>query len=170
MTLLDEIESCIPALRRYAYALVRNREGADDLVQDCLERAVARRGHWRADGPVRAWLFRILLNRFRDQRRSLHAGAHLVSAETMVEIPRLGDQDDHLALREVHDAIGRLPPDQQAALMLVALEGFSLAEAATMLDVPEGTLTSRLARARQALRRATGRDGAGFEDRLDVMR
>ncbi len=170
MTLLDEIESCIPALRRYAHALVRDREGADDLVQDCLERAVARRGHWRGDGPVRAWLFRILLNRFRDQLRSVRASVQLVPAESLVETAQPGDQEDRLALREVHDAIGRLPLDQRAALLLVALEGFSLAEAAEALDIPEGTLTSRLARARQALRRETGRGGGGPGDRMEVVR
>jgi RNA polymerase sigma-70 factor, ECF subfamily len=170
MTLLDEIESCIPALRCYAYALVRDREGADDLVQDCLERALARRSHWRGDGPVRAWLFRILLNRFRDQRRGVAASVRLVPAGAMLETARVGDQEDRLALREVHEAIGRLPTDQRAALLLVALEGFSLADAAKALDIPEGTLTSRLARARQTLRRATGRNGGGPGDRLEVVR
>ena len=168
MTLLDEIEACIPALRRYARALARDRDRADDLVQDCLERAVAGRSRWRGEGPVRAWLFRILLNRFRDQQRGAKAGLRLVPSEAMVEATRPGDQEDRLALREVHDAIGRLPTDQRAALLLVALEGFTLAEAAAALDIPEGTLTSRLARARQALRRETGRDG-GPGDRMEVV-
>ncbi|MGV8989629.1 MAG: sigma-70 family RNA polymerase sigma factor [Cypionkella sp.] len=158
MTLLDEIESCIPALRRYAHALLRDREGAEDLVQDCLERALARRSHWRGDGPVRAWLFRILLNRFRDVRRSAAGRAHLVSLDGTVEPMRAGGQEAHIALREVHDAMGRLPFDQRAALLLVALEGMNLAEAARVLEIPEGTLASRLGRARAALRSMTGRD------------
>ncbi len=161
MTVLDEIITCIPALRRYAHALLRDREGADDLVQDCLERALARRRHWRGDGPVRAWLFRILLNRFRDGLRSAAGRTRLVSLDLIAEPVQSGGQEAHLALREVHDAMGRLPFDQRAALLLVALEGMTLAEAAQVLEIPEGTLVSRLGRARAALRAMTGRDSAG---------
>ncbi|MCX7890646.1 MAG: sigma-70 family RNA polymerase sigma factor [Rhodobacteraceae bacterium] len=160
MTVLDEIEAAIPALRRYAHALLRDRDGADDLVQDCLERAVARLGHWRGDGPVRAWLFRILLNRFRDTRRSAAGRAHLVPIDSVQVPARPGGQAAHLELAEVHAAMGRLPPDQRAALLLVAVEGMSLAEAARALDLPEGTLVSRLGRARAALRAMTGREAA----------
>ncbi|MEO8684387.1 MAG: sigma factor, partial [Devosia sp.] len=63
---LDQIETCVPALRRYARALTRNIDLADDLVQDCLERAISRRGLFRPTGPVRAWLFTILLNLYRN--------------------------------------------------------------------------------------------------------
>ena len=147
-------------MRRYAHALLRDREGADDLVQDCLERALAHRRHWRGDGPVRAWLFRILLNRFRDGRRSAAGRAHPVSLDLMAQPVQSGGQEAHLALREVHDAMGRLPLDQRAALLLVALEGMTLAEAAQVLEIPEGTLASRLARARAGLRALTGRDSA----------
>ena len=160
MTFLDEIEAAIPALRRYAHALVHQREAAEDLVQDTLERAL-RRGHlWRGDGPVRAWLFRILLNRFRDVRR--RAGAvHLVAVDAVPEPSRPGGQEDHLDLAEVHRAMTRLPDDQRAALLLVALEGMRLAEAAAVLGIPEGTLVSRLGRARAALRLMTGRATTG---------
>lgn len=157
MTVLEEIEACIPALRRYAHALLRDREGADDLVQDCLERALAQRKQWRGDGPMRAWLFRILLNRFRDDRRSALGRAHLVSLDLMAEPVQSGGQEAHLALREVHDAMGRLPFDQRAALLLVALEGMNLTEAAQALNIPEGTLASRLGRARAGLRAMIGR-------------
>ncbi len=71
MPFLDEVEAAIPALRRYAHGLARDRDAAEDLVQDCLERALSRRGMWRGDGPLKAWLFRILLNCFRDDRRRL---------------------------------------------------------------------------------------------------
>lgn len=74
MPLLDEIEAAIPALRAYARALLRQREGADDLVQDTLEAALARQGQWRGEGSVRGWMFRILLNRFRDGRRRAWPG------------------------------------------------------------------------------------------------
>jgi RNA polymerase sigma-70 factor (ECF subfamily) len=70
MPFLDQIEAAIPGLRAYARALTRDREVADDLVQDTLEAALARQAQWRGDGPLRAWLARILMNRFRDGRRS----------------------------------------------------------------------------------------------------
>ncbi len=157
MTLLDEIEAAIPSLRRYAHALLRDREGADDLVQDCLERALARRHHWRGDGPVRAWMFRILLNQFRDNMRRASARAYLVPLDAALEPASAGGQEAHLHLREVHEAMGRMPPDQRAALLLVALEGMSFTEAAEALNVPEGTLASRLGRARAFLRHETNR-------------
>lgn len=157
MTFLDEIEACLPSLRRYAFALLRNRDAADDLVQDTLERALSRRHLWRGDGPLRAWLFRILLNRFRDDRRRDRTALSVVGA--MIDPPVSGGQDERLDLREVHEAMGRLPPDQRAALLLVGLEGMSLAEAARILELPEGTLASRLGRARAELRAMTGRSG-----------
>ena len=116
MTVLDETITCIPALRRYAHALLRDREGADDLVQDCLERGLARRRHWRGDGLLRAWLFRILLNRYRDGLRSAAGRAHLVSLDLMAVPAQSGGQDAHLALREVHDAMGRLPALSSAVI------------------------------------------------------
>lgn len=157
MTILDQIEAAIPALRRYAHALVREREKADDLVQDCLERAVARRHSWRGEGSVQAWLFRILLNRARDLARA-HSVAALVAIDDLPAEPATaGGQEGHLALREVHFAIGRLPAEQRAALLLVALEGYSFDQAASLLGIPKGTLMSRLARARASLRAMTAR-------------
>jgi RNA polymerase sigma-70 factor (ECF subfamily) len=166
MTLLDEIEGSIPALRRYALALARDRDAAEDLVQDCLERAIARRRSWRGDGPVRAWLFRILLNRFRDTRRQAAGNLSLVPLDSATLPPRPAGQDAHMDLRDVHAAMGRLPVDQRAALLLVAIEGFSLAEAARVLDIPEGTLSSRVGRARAALRDMTGTPDRG-RDRIE---
>jgi RNA polymerase sigma-70 factor (ECF subfamily) len=157
MCLLDEIEAAIPSLRRYAHALMRDRDAADDLVQDGLERALSRRHLWRGEGPVRAWMFRILLNLHRDQLRQAPR-RHLVPVESLPKEPSgPAGQEAHMDLREVQAAIGRLPDDQRHALLLVALEGMSLAEAAALLDIPEGTLVSRLGRARAALREMTGR-------------
>ena len=159
MTLLDEIESWIPALRRYAHALMRDRDGAEDLVQDCLERAVARRFLWRGEGEVRIWLFRILLNRFRDGVRSGGRRPNLLPLDAVAEPARDGTQESHLALREVHAAMGSLPENQRAALLLVAVEGMTITEAARVLALPPGTVASRVARARAALRAMTGRAG-----------
>ncbi len=158
MTVLDEIEAAIPALRRYAHALVRDRARADDLVQDCLERAVAKRHAWRGDGPVQAWLFRIMLNRYRDLVRAAPRPGHLIAVDDLPHEPaRTGGQEAHLDLVEVHAAMGRLPDDQRAALLMVALEGRTFDEAATILAIPKGTLMSRIARARASLRALTGR-------------
>jgi len=156
MTVLDQIETHIPALRRYARGLVQDRDAADDLVQDCLERAVARRASWRGDGPLRAWLFRILLNCHRDSLRRSPRRLQVVGA---VEQPGgiVGNQEAHMALTEVQRAIAALPHDQRVALLLVALEGMSFEEAADALDIPKGTLMSRLGRARTRLRELTGR-------------
>ncbi|MBW6506302.1 MAG: sigma-70 family RNA polymerase sigma factor [Rhodobacteraceae bacterium] len=158
MTVLDEIEAAIPALRRYAVALLRDRTAADDLVQDCLERALARRAGWRGEGSVRGWMFRILVNLHHDGQRQRPKGVQLtLVSEDMAEFSRPGAQEGHMALREVQAAIARLPEDQRKALLLVALEGMSLAEAAAVLGLAEGTLASRLGRARASLRAATGR-------------
>lgn len=158
MTVLDEIETLIPDLRRYAHALMRDPEAGDDLVQDCLERAVAHHRSRRADGSLRAWVFRILINRHRDLKRRAPRPGHLIPVEDLhVEPARPAGQDTHMALRETEAAIARLPEDQRRALLLVALEGASFDEAAAALDIPRGTLMSRLARARASLRDMTGR-------------
>lgn len=159
MTVLEDIEASIPALRRYARALTRDRDRADDLVQDCLERAVAKRHLWRGDGPVQAWLFRILINRCRDLQRQNPSFSHLVAIEDLTFEPaQSGSQEVGLALREVQDAMARLPGDQREVLLIVALEGKTFDQAASLLDIPKGTLMSRLARARATLRLLTGRN------------
>jgi RNA polymerase sigma-70 factor (ECF subfamily) len=159
MAFLDEVEAQIPDLRRYAHALLRDAEAGDDLVQDCLERAVARQGQKRPDGSLRAWLFRILINRHRDLVRRAPRPGHLVAVDDLSFEPSLpASQDQHLALRETEAAIARLPEDQKRALLLVALQGASFDEAAEALDIPKGTLMSRLARARASLRDMTGRN------------
>lgn len=158
MPYLDEIEAAIPGLRAFARALARDRELADDLVQDTLEAALTRQAQWRGDGPLRGWLCRILLNRFRDGlRRNRAAPVALALVPDPPDLPAARLAEGRLALAEVHAAMGQLPDDQRAALLLVALEGLSLAEAASVMGCAEGTLASRLARARAALRQATGR-------------
>ncbi len=133
MPFLDQIEAAIPGLRAYARALARDREAADDLVQDALETALARQAQWRGDGTVRAWLCRILLNHFRDGLRRPRPSAAVLALVPDPPDPLAARQaDGRLALTEVHQAMGRLPEDQRSALLLVALEGMSLAEAASV--------------------------------------
>ncbi len=155
MDALDEIEATVPALRRYAHALIQDREAAERLVQDCVTRALARREEGRGKGSMKAWMFCILMNRYRQQLR--RGGPQLaIVREPLAATP--GAAEDHLVLPEVHAAIGRLPPDQRAVLLLVALEGISIEEAARLLCLPRATALNRLARARRALCNLTGRE------------
>jgi len=153
---LDQIEACTPALRRYARALTRNIDLADDLVQDCLERAISRRGLFRPTGPVRAWLFTILLNLHRNTLRSSRRRGETVDLDSVPEPSTPAPQPGHLALAEMARAVEALPLEQKEALLLVALEGLAYQEAADILRIPIGTLMSRLGRARASLRLATG--------------
>lgn len=155
---LDEIEALVPSLRRYARALTNNTDLADDLVQDCLERAIRKRGLWRPQMPLRAWLFRILLNIYRNDLRRQRRRPEGTPFELLAVQPTAQpDQPHRLDLAETARALAQLPNDQREALLLVALEGLGYAEAATALDIPQGTLMSRLGRARAELRRLTGR-------------
>lgn len=153
---LDQVEACVPALRRYARALTRNVDLADDLVQDCLERAISRRGLFRPSGPVRAWLFTILVNLYRNSRRSTHRRGEHVDIALVPEVGTPAPQPGHVALAELARAIETLPGEQREALLLVTLEGVPYQEAADILKIPMGTLMSRLGRARTTLRTLTG--------------
>ena len=153
---LDQVEACVPALRRYARALTRSADLADDLVQDCLERAISRRGLFRPTGPVRAWLFTILLNLHRNALRASHRRGETVDFDAIPEPSTPAPQPGHIALAEMARAIDTLPLEQKEALLLVTLEGLAYQEAADILDIPMGTLMSRLGRARAALRVLTG--------------
>ena len=164
MDFLDEIEASVPALRRYARALTRNADRADDLVQDCLERAIRKRGLFRPTGPVQGWLFRILVNLWRNSLRSeRRRGEHVAYDALLVEPSIPAPQHGRLALGEMNRALDRLPDDQRETLLLVVLEGVSYEEAAAILGIPIGTVMSRLSRARAALRTLTG---SGDEPKL----
>lgn len=154
---LDEIEQSVPGLRRYARALTRNADRADDLVQDCIERALRKQGLFRPTGPLQAWLYRILLNLYRNGLRQTKRRGDHVSIDAMLVEPAVpAPQPGRIALAEMSRAIDQLPDEQREALLLVVLEGMSYEEAAGILDIPAGTLMSRLSRARTALRQLTG--------------
>lgn len=154
---LDEIEQCVPGLRRYARALTRNADRADDLVQDCIERALRKRGLFQPTGPLQAWLYRILLNLYRNSLRQTKRRGDHVSIDAMVIEPSIpAPQPGRIALAEMSRAIDELPDEQREALLLVVLEGMSYEAAAGILEIPAGTLMSRLSRARTALRHLTG--------------
>lgn len=150
---LDDIETLVPALRRYARALTGNADQADDLVQDCLERAIAKQSLWRPTGPLRPWLFKIMINLHRNERRRQRRSPEHEALDILPFEPSSpATQGARLALAETAAALDRLPAEQREALLLVALEGMSYAEAAGVLDIPTGTLMSRIGRARGALR------------------
>ena len=154
---LDEIGVCIPALRRYARSLTRDASRADDLVQDCLERAIRKQALWRASGTVKSWLFKMLLNLYRNElRRDRRAGTDRIE-DIDRELSVAPSQPGRIAFVEIAHAVDALPADQREALLLVVLEGCSYAEAAAILDIVPGTLMSRLGRARENLRRMTDR-------------
>lgn len=144
----------IPRLRRYARALV-GAQRADDLVQDCLERAWSRRRLWDGQGELRPWLFTILHNLYVNGVRR-QAGAPPFDPLPEEEPPALAPSRHEAALdlRDVERALDGLSLEHREVLLLVGLEQLDYAEAAAILNVPPGTVMSRLARAREALRRA----------------
>jgi RNA polymerase sigma-70 factor (ECF subfamily) len=151
----DQLVEHIPALRRFAYGLARDRSKADDLVQDCLARALAREQLFEPSTNLRAWLFTILrnlfLNRIRDERmRPVVSDASLDWSTSQHTAP--GAQFDSLLARQVLNAIDTLAVEQREVLLLVAVEGLSYRETADVIAMPIGTVMSRLSRAREQLR------------------
>lgn len=143
----------IPRLRRYARVLLRNSTTADDLVQDCLERALGRIHLFQPGTNLRAWLFTIMHNLHVNARaregRSPEIPVDQPADRGEVEPGQIGG----LLLRDLERALGELPSEQRAAVMLVGLEGLSYRDTADVLGVPVGTVMSRLARGRERLRR-----------------
>jgi RNA polymerase sigma-70 factor (ECF subfamily) len=148
--ILDEI----PGLRRYARALLRDRDASDDLVQDCLERALSHLDNWRTGESPRRWLFTIMHNIFLDQfRRDKRRGERMavgLDAGEALAVPAV--QSGAVESLEILEALQAISPERRAAILIVAIEGFSYAEASAILDVPAGTLMSRIARGREELR------------------
>ena len=147
------IEPVIPSLRRYARGLMRDRSTADDLVQDCLELAVSRWHQRRVDGDPRAWIFAIFHNLFRTRLRRMGRRPHHVAIEDTDEAALSVDapQDQQVHYREVLTALAKLTEEHRSVLLLVTVEDLSYEETAKVLDVPIGTVMSRLSRARDRL-------------------
>ena len=139
----------IPRLRRYARALVGDRAGADDLVQDTLERAWTKLHLYRQGTDLRAWLFTVMHNVHVNRIRATRLADPL--DDDLPELASRGTQSDALVLRDLDRAIARLPADQRAVLLLVTLEEMSYDEVARTLGIPIGTVMSRLAAGRAAL-------------------
>jgi len=168
----DELMEHIPRLRRYARALIHNRELADDLVQDTLERALGRFHQFEAGTDLRAWLFTVMHNIFASQTRRAAARAHYVTPDDeyagLAEFAVPGAQMRSLEMRDLDYALQRLPAEQREVVLLVGLEEMSYADVALTLGVPIGTVMSRLSRGRERLRNLMA--GAQPVEKLKVVR
>jgi len=156
MGMMAEVEPLIPALRRYASAMVRDRDAADDLVQDCLERVIS---HWetrRRAEDTRQWVFAIAHNLIVNKlRRDVRRGQHIDIADVEEGVLATPAAQEHRVTHtELMKALAALPADQRSVILLVSVEDLSYAEAAEALGIPIGTVMSRLARGRERLQRA----------------
>lgn len=145
-----EVLAVLPRLKRYARALTRDTSDADDLVQDCVEKAFARQATWRG-GNLQSWMMTILTNLNRNRLRSRGRQPAFVAYDEAEELTGSETEHDPLQRDRLTAALERLDPDQRAVLMLVVIEGYRYAEVAEMLQIPPGTVMSRLSRARRNL-------------------
>jgi RNA polymerase sigma-70 factor, ECF subfamily len=147
------VEREIPRLRRYARALTRRADRADDLVQETLVRAIAKSDLWQAGTDIRAWLFTIMHNQHVNMvRRAMRDDATVDIEQMSSSLMAITDPTASHQLRELDTALARLPAEQREVILLVGLEGMSYEAAAQILEVPVGTVRSRLSRGRHALR------------------
>jgi RNA polymerase sigma-70 factor, ECF subfamily len=150
------LEQQTPRLRRYALALTRHPDQADDLVQDTLVRALAKEHLWEAGTDLRAWLFTLLHNlRVNDVRRGIREGT-AVDIENVRDVVAISDPSASQTLFELDRAMGQIAEEQRQVILLIGLEGMSYEDAAAVVGVPVGTIRSRLSRGREALRVAMG--------------
>ena len=148
----------IPNLRRYARALVGDRDGADDLVQDTLERAVRKFHLWRP-GDLRAWLFSIMHNVFVNQLKARKIAPDVELDENFAAPMPAATRMDILDLQR---ALLSLAPEQREVVLLIALEDMSYADVSRALGIPMGTVMSRLSRGRERLRKVMNGEGRGL--------
>lgn len=141
----------IPRLRRYARALTGDPARADDLLQDCLARALERRRLWLRARGIRGWLLAIMHNLYVNEVARGARAPHLAPIDAE-QHPAVARADGELAMRELDRALAALPLEQREMVLLVGLEGLSYREAARAVGVPVGTVMSRLARGRERLR------------------
>ena len=154
-----DIEALLPNLRRYALSLTHDVTAADDLVQECVARALAKLHLWTAGTDLRAWLFMILHNQYISQvRRAARDGKTVEWSECKPALTCLPQQIEYLEVRELERAITLLPEEQRIAVLRVGLTRESYDEIASACDVPVGTIRSRLSRGRSTLRKLTGID------------
>jgi RNA polymerase sigma factor (sigma-70 family) len=152
------LTQCLPRLRRFAHALSRNRADADDLTQMTIERALRSRGQWRPGTRLDSWLYRIMRNLWIDTARSRARRTRVEAEDSGEDIgfdPRPGIEAA-VDLDKAMAAMARLPDEQREVVALILIEGFGYKETAELLDMPIGTVSSRLARGRIALLQMLG--------------
>lgn len=152
----SQLIALLPRLRRFARTLARDAHDADDLVQLAIERALTRAGQLRPDAQLAGWMYGIVRHAWIDELRARGRRARLfapAAAGADIGDPSHGAPSEALSLQE---ALALLPEEQRSAVALVLIEGLSYKEAAHVMGVPIGTLTSRLARAREALQATLG--------------
>ncbi|MAN99375.1 RNA polymerase sigma factor [uncultured Roseovarius sp.] len=157
----EDVVVLLPALKRFALSLCRRGDLAEDLVQITAERAFRARDRFDAATHLQPWLFRILRNAWIDTLRRDATRGEVVDIHESPQpdpIDSAAQTDDRLTLNAVCAAMGHLPEDQRMVLHLVCIEGLSYAETASTLDIPQGTVMSRLSRARLALAKSVGID------------
>lgn len=149
-----ELEAAIPAVQRYARHLTRDHDRSADLVQDCMERAVARIDRYEENTNMRSWLFTIMRNIMYDQmRQKKRHGIHVEYTESVAMEPaQLDVHSDTDALRDLQQAFDKLPKSDRQILLLIAVDGLSYEQAGERLNIELGTVKSRLFRARRRLR------------------
>jgi len=149
---IRELENCIPALRRYAFTLFHQQDDADDLVQDCLERAIRKQNLWQKKSSLRAWLFTMQHNLFVNQLKSKARKPELVSSPEEL-MPIIDNNQPNVLMRDIHYCMQQLTEDQREVLLLITVEGFSYKEVGDIVGIPIGTVMSRLSRAREMLQK-----------------
>lgn len=153
-----ELVSLLPRLRRFAYGLTGSVDDGDDLVQGACERALRRLDQFQPGTRLDSWMYRIVQNLWIDQRRARQARPEAGMEPTDLEALAVGDAErelnSRLVLTSVQSAVAVLPEEQRTILLLVCVEGLSYKAAAEVLEIPLGTVMSRLARARLAVGRA----------------
>jgi len=157
----DQLVALLPRLRRFARALARNVHDADDLVQLAVERALTRLDQWKPGTRLDSWMYGILRNAWIDETRSRRRRDKVLAPEALGEHVADSASEAHIQRLSLEAALAQLPEEQRLAVALVLVEGLAYKEAAEVLEVPIGTVTSRLARGREALEALLGGREAG---------
>ncbi|WP_312471923.1 RNA polymerase sigma factor [Brucella sp.] len=144
-----QLLALLPIMRRYSRSLAKSDAEGEDLLQDCVTKALSRRGQWRGLN-LRGWILTMMTNLYRNSYKSKARTRH-ETLDAAENISSPSTESDPFQLQQLEEAINSLPEDNRSVLMLIVVEGYSYSEAATMLDIPIGTVMSRLSRARQRL-------------------
>ena len=152
-TLKQDLIALLPRLRRFAFTIARSAADADDLVQEACIRALTRQDQWNPAQPLDRWVFRILRNVWIDEvrKRQVRTGQGQIPAEDASELVSVETGEARFAERELHKKITDMPDELGVVVLVVSVEGYSYKEAAELLDIPVGTVMSRLHRARKQL-------------------